>query len=355
MTEIWASAVNNSVDAIEQQARRAEAAGFDGLFYSDSQNIRLECWVALAVAAKVTSRLKLGTFVTNPVTRHPAVTASAAATLQEVSGGRVVLGVGRGDSSLAYLGYGPVPLARFEGYLQRLQAYLRGEAVAFDPDDAPGLPGLDTLGYQTVPAASRIRWLPAAQPKVPVDIAGSGPKVIALAARLADGVTVAVGADLPRLTAMQDLVRSARQAAGLASAPFSTAALLNVVVHPDRDEARRLIAGSVASMGRWSVMQSRGTASVPDERARAEFLAARAAYDMTHHMESGTSHAAAITPELIDRFGIAGPPDECIERIRAVQALGFDRLVIPGQLMGNAPSQEVARRLLLDEVLPNIR
>ncbi|HET9517907.1 MAG TPA: LLM class flavin-dependent oxidoreductase [Actinoplanes sp.] len=355
MTEIWAAAVNNSVEAIGQQAARAEAAGFDGLCYSDSQNIRRECWVALTVAATVTSRLKLGTFVTNPVTRHPAVTASAAATLQEVSGGRVTLGVGRGDSSLAYLGYGPVPLARFARYLDRLQTYLRGEAVAFDPDDAPGLPGLDSLGYQTVPTASTIRWLPTTQPKVPVDVAGSGAKVIALAACLADGVTVAVGADLPRLSAMLDITRSAREAAGLSPAAFSTAVLLNVVVHPDRDEARRLIAGAVASMGRWSVMQSRGTVSVPDARTRAEFLTARTAYDMTRHMESGTSHAAALTPALIDRVGIAGPPDYCIERIRAVQRLGFDRLVIPGQLMGGEPSQELASKLLLDEVLPNIR
>lgn len=355
MTEIWASAVNNSVDAIESQAERAEAAGFDGLFYSDSQNLRLECWIALAVAAKVTTRLKLGTFVTNPVTRHPAVTASAAATLQEVSRGRVVLGVGRGDSSLAYLGYGPLPLARFAGYLERLQAYLRGEEVAFDPEDAPGLPGLDALGYEKVPTASKIRWLPAAQPKVPVDVVGSGPKVIALAARLADGATLAVGADVQRLTAMIEVVRSARRAAGLGFAPFSTAALLNVVVHPDRDEARRLIAGSVASMARWSVMQSRGTAAVPDAPVRAEFLAARAAYDMTRHGESGASDAAALTPELIDRFGIAGPPDYCIDRIRELKKLGFDRLVIPGQLMGGEPSREVARKLLLEEVLPNVR
>ncbi|MGE0541786.1 MAG: LLM class flavin-dependent oxidoreductase [Dehalococcoidia bacterium] len=355
MAEVWALAVNNSVAAIEQQAVSAEAAGFDGLFYSDSQNLRLECWVALAVAAKVTTRLKLGPFVTNPVTRHPAVTASAAATLQEVSSGRVVLGIGRGDSALAHLGFGPMPLAPFARYLDRLQSYLRGESVAFDPDDAPGLPGLDSLGYATVPAASAIRWLPTAQPKVPVDVAGSGPKVITLAARAADGVTFAVGADLARLSAMLDITRSARESAGLAEAPFSTAALLTVVAHPDREEARRLIAGTVASMGRWSVMQSPGTATVSDAATRAEFLAARASYDMTHHMESGTSHAAAVSPELIDRFGIAGPPDECIDRIRAVQQLGFDRVVVSGQLMGGDPTRDLARQLFQEEVLPNIR
>ncbi|MCL2582415.1 MAG: LLM class flavin-dependent oxidoreductase, partial [Streptosporangiales bacterium] len=97
-TEIWASAWNASAAEIEQQARLCEDAGFDGMFITDSQNLWLECWVALTVAAMTTSRLKLGTCVTNPVTRHPAVTADAAASLQEVSGGRVILGIGRGDS-----------------------------------------------------------------------------------------------------------------------------------------------------------------------------------------------------------------------------------------------------------------
>jgi 5,10-methylenetetrahydromethanopterin reductase len=247
-----------------------------------------------------------------------------------------------------------MPLAPFARFLNRLQTYLRGEAVAFDPDNAPGLPGLDSLGYATVPAASAIRWLPTTQPKVPVDVAGSGPKVIAIAASEADGVTFAVGADLPRLAAMLDITRSVRVAAGLDGTPFSTAALLTVVAHPDREEARRLIAGTVASMGRWSVMQSRGAAAVPDVQTRSEFLAARASYDMTHHMESGTSHAAAVSTELIDRFGVAGPPDECIDRIRAVQRLGFDRVVISGQLMGGDPSWDLARQLFLEEVLPNI-
>jgi 5,10-methylenetetrahydromethanopterin reductase len=232
MTEIWASATNNSVDTIEPQAERAEAAGFDGMFYSDSQNIRMECWVALTVAAKVTSRIKLGPFVTNSVTRHPAVTASAAATLQEVSKGRVLLVIGRGDSALAHLGFGVAPLAQFGRYLERLQGYLRGEEVPFDPNDAPGVPGLDSLKYEKVPTASKIRWLPSAnQPKVVVDVAGSGPKVIELAARLADGVTFAVGADTERLSAMVDIARKARQAAGLDPAWLSFYSILNFIVH----------------------------------------------------------------------------------------------------------------------------
>ena len=355
MTEIWTSTVVQTPDAIEKLAIRAEAAGFDGLFYSDSQNLRMELWVALAIASKVTSRLKLGSNVTNPVTRHPAVTASAAATLQETSGGRVVLGVGRGDSALAYLGYGPVSLAQFGVFLQRLQAYLRGEEVAFNPDDIAGLPGLSALGYAKVPVVSKIRWLPASQPKVPVTVVSSGPRVISQGARLADGVSFAVGADIPRLSSMLEIARAARKAAGLDPASLSLTAHLNVVVHPDRDEARRLAAGGVAMMARWSVMRNQGEA-MADERVREQFLTVRSAYDMTHHGgETGTSHAAAVTAETIDRFGIAGPPDECIERIREVMKLGFDRIVLPAPLLGGEPSRELGLKLLVEEVLPNLR
>ena len=84
-------------------AERAEAAGWDGMVFVDSQHLVGDTYVGLALAAEHTTRLQLGTGVTNPYTRHPAVTASAIATVQEISGGRAVLGIGRGDSSLAYL------------------------------------------------------------------------------------------------------------------------------------------------------------------------------------------------------------------------------------------------------------
>lgn len=356
MTEIWASVWNANAAEIERQAVQCEAAGFDGMFITDSQNLWLECWVALTVAAKATSRLKLGTGVTNPVTRHPAVTAGAAASLQEVSGGRVVLGIGRGDSSLAYLGYGPAPLSRFADYLRKLQAYLRGDEVEFEREDDSGLPGLDTLGYARQPDSSRIRWLPGTQPKVPVDVAGSGPKVVRLAAGIADGVTFGVGAEPGRLTSMLEHVRDACRAAGRELEPFTTSAMLTVVPHPDRDVARRLAAGGVALSSRWSVMQgTAGTADV-DSRTRAEFEASRASYDMVRHGETGTSHAAAVSQDLIDRYGIAGPPDYCVERLRQVAELGLDRLMFHSRVRGASPAeQEITTKLLLEEVIPRLR
>ncbi len=89
-------------------ARRCEEAGYDGLFVADSQNLNADVWVELTLAAAATQRILLGPGVTNHATRHTAVTASAAATLQAESGGRAVLGIGRGDSALTQLGCEPV-------------------------------------------------------------------------------------------------------------------------------------------------------------------------------------------------------------------------------------------------------
>src|SRR5262249_27531205 len=102
-----------------RHAAAAEAAGYDRLALVDSQNLAGDCYGGRALAAQATRRLRLATGVTNPVTRHPAATAAAIAAVHAESGGRAVLGIGRGDSALAHLGYAPAPVAVFERTLER--------------------------------------------------------------------------------------------------------------------------------------------------------------------------------------------------------------------------------------------
>ena len=138
MTEVWIAGVGLPRSTV-RQARRAEDEGWDGLGVVDSQNLAADPYAELALAASATSRIRVGTAVTNPVTRHPAVTAAAIATVHAESDGRAVLGIGRGDSSLAHLGLSPAPPAVFARYLERLQGYLRGDEVPFDVEvDAAG-------------------------------------------------------------------------------------------------------------------------------------------------------------------------------------------------------------------------
>src|SRR5213594_1394461 len=178
-------------------ARRLEALGLHTVLFPDSQNLAPEVWGQLMVAAKATSRIRLGPGVTNSITRDPAVTASAALALQVESGGRAVLGIGRGDSAVQRIGRREDPVASFERYLASLQAYLRGESV-----DRDGFP-------------SRVEWLEHTDvPKVPVEVAATGRRVVEVAARRADAVCLAVGADPAYLGAVLERARDAARAAG---------------------------------------------------------------------------------------------------------------------------------------------
>src|SRR6476660_7203951 len=114
---------------IAQIAEMTEAHGWDGLAFTDSQNLGGDAFAALAIAAHVTRRITLATGATNPATRHPAVVASAMATIQAESQGRAFLGIARGDSAMAYIGRKPLPLPEFEHSLEQAQAYLKGDSV----------------------------------------------------------------------------------------------------------------------------------------------------------------------------------------------------------------------------------
>src|SRR5262245_49915664 len=126
--EIWTMGIAHPT-IVGHLAVRAEQAGFDGMLVVDSQNLSGDPYVALSIAAQQTERLRLGTGVTNPLTRHPAATAAGIASVHVQSGGRAVLGIGRGDSALAHLGLAPVSVPAFERYVVAVRAYLNGASV----------------------------------------------------------------------------------------------------------------------------------------------------------------------------------------------------------------------------------
>ncbi len=318
-------------------AQRTENDGWDGLVLADSQNLQCDVYVELALAGSVTERLRLGTSVTNPVTRHPAVTASAIATLQLETGGRALLGIGRGDSSLTFIGQTPAPVDALERYTDQLQRYLRGEVVQID-------------GY-----ASTIEWLQgSAQPKVPVDVAATGPRTIEAAARVADRVTFTLPAQKKALRWAIDTARSARAAAGLDPSHVSLGAYVVAAVDSDAAAARDLVRANVGILARFA------TRAIPDEAldvADRDVLARlRAGYDHARHGLRTASHSDVLTDDFVDRFAVVGPADDCVERLRELISLGLSHLVVVG------PSRDVdasaaagATRALAVEVLPALR
>src|SRR5438876_9851316 len=161
---------DHPLDRVVRLAKLAERSGFAYGWVFDSHVLWKEPYVLVALMAQNTSRLRLGTCVTNPATREPSVTASTLAVLQEPSGGRMDLGIGRGDSARRVLGKPPTNLALLEEATNVIRDLCEGREVTYE----------DTK--------LRFDWAP--KTRLPVWIAGYGPKALELTGRVADGAII---------------------------------------------------------------------------------------------------------------------------------------------------------------------
>jgi len=335
--EWWAMRIPEIATAVAQ-AERAERLGWDGITFTDSQNLIGDPFVAVALAANATERLQFATGVTNAFTRHPAALANIAATVQETSGGRFVLGIGRGDTALFHLGRKPMPVAAFIESVTQLQTYLANGTV-----DCNGHP-------------SRLQWLDRChQPKVDLDIAVSGPKMIEFAGRIAERVTLAVGADPDRIAWALDLARKAAVDAGRDPTDISFGAYVNVGCHPDLEVARDLISGGVAAFAHFSSMPGSTGAGLADAD-RAVVAEVGRTYNSNEHLRNRAGHTAALNAEFVDRFAIVGAPDACARRLGELVDLGLERFVITGASFGaDGELRRQSEQLLTGELLPMLQ
>jgi 5,10-methylenetetrahydromethanopterin reductase len=354
--EFWRAGGSES-STTPNDARRVEAEGWDGQMFMDSQSLCADPYVRMGVWAAATQRIKLCTGVTNPLTRHPAVSAAAAATIQSISGGRAVLGIGRGDSALAYLGHAPTGLAAFERALEQLQTLLRGGEIQFGAEQAlASAPAAETLALGGRPTATRLQWLPEGLAKVPLDVAATGPKVIEMSAPLAERVTFSVGAIPERVSWALDLARTARTNKRMDEEGVSFGVQIIVVCHPQIEAVRAVATSMVAPLARFQVIQGGAAGPVgPDDDEN--FAAIRRGYDMTKHAmvhSSDKIKGATLSWDFVRRFAIVGPPDHCVERLLELAALGIERFVIVGP--GYHPEvRSGGSSLFASEVLPAVR
>jgi 5,10-methylenetetrahydromethanopterin reductase len=354
MLEFWRA--GGSTTTIDQ-VRAAEAEGWDGQMFMDSQCLSPDPYVLMGACALATQRIKLSTGVTNPLTRHVAVTAASAATVQAISGGRAVLGIGRGDSALAYLGRAPARMAAFERALKELQTLLGGGKLDFGGEiAATDAPSLDTLSLGDRPSASGLQWLPQGLAKVPLDVAATGPKVIELSAAIAERVTFSVGASPERIRWALGVARAARRQRGLPEAGVSYGAQIIVICCADRETALERAMSAVPPLARFQVIQGEVAGPVSDADA-ANFAAIRKGYDMTKHaksLETSKIIGAALTPDFLQRFAIVGPPEHCTARLLELIACGLERFVVVGPGFYPEPPG-VERGLFAGEVMPAVR
>lgn len=320
--EVWKASVHVAGTAAAA-GERAEREGFFGLSFGDTQHLAADPYIGLCIAARATTHLQLVVGVTNPITRHPAVTANAIATVQVESDGRAVLGIGRGDSSLGHLGQPPARVEVLARYLEDLQRFLGTGAIPW-------------IGL-------------GSHAKVPVDVAASGPAVITLGARSAERVSVNVGA-------VPERVAWAIETAALAVHPGapspSLGAYLVVACHPDRRTARHLARGPLAPYAHFAGMPGSPKACMTEaDRVVVERLTAD--YDLDRHGRADARHVAHLADAFVDRFAVVGPPEHCVARLRELIGLGLDRLIlVEGRDPSRVRDEETAHRCLVDEVLP---
>jgi probable F420-dependent oxidoreductase len=296
-----------TVERIVALTRQAEASGFEYGWIFDSHVLWLEPYPMLTLMAVNTKNMRLGTCVTNPATRDITVTASLFATLNLISGGRMQLGIGRGDSSRRVLGKKPVTPAELE---QAVNAFRN-------------LTSMKEIDYEGRP--TRLTWADSGVP--PVWVAGYGPKVLEMAGRVADGVILQF-ADPDLIAWCVSFVKKGAEAAGRDASKIEIMSAAPVWVSDDlkvgRDHVRwfpALVSNHVVDLvSRYK----------PEELppALTSYIRGRGQYDYLHHCEVDSSNADFVSDEVTDRFCLLGPAEAHIEKLHALARAGVTQFNI---------------------------
>lgn len=320
---------DHPIDRLVALTRQAESAGFDYGWLFDSHVLWQEVYSLLTLMAINSEHLRLGTCVTNPATRDPTVTASALATLDVISGGRMDLGIGRGDSARRVMGRPPTTLATLEISVALIRDLVEGRSV-------------DDEGTEL-----QLSWSPGH--RLPVWIAGYGPKALALIGRIADGVVLQLAdPDLVRWFVGQ--LHDAARAAGREPSAIKVMAAAAAYVGP-REEGRERTRWFPALVSNHVVDL---VTRYPREQlptALTGYIADRSGYDYHHHAEVGSSNAAFVDDEVADRMCILGSAGDHVGKLRQLAAAGVDQFNL--YLMNG--EEEAQLQLYGEEVIPALR
>lgn len=286
--------------AMIQLTKLAETLGFSHVWVGDSHLIWREAYVNLAAAALSTFKVKLGTGVTNVLTRDPSVVASAFATLQEACPGRLILGVGLGDSAVETMGRKPARLADFEVALRRMRALMAGSDVEIE--------------------TGTIRLKHGLCDGIPVYIAASGPRMLELAGRIADGVIILVGVDPASIRHALERIQVGARAAGRKLEDLDL--VLWVPCAVAESGAREAVKAHVARV----LAHPLPFALREEEQKVLDDI--RRAYNYYQHMEHRASQAAVVPDWLVDKFAIAGTSAEVQAGVERLRDSGIDQVAI---------------------------
>ncbi len=295
-----------SLERMIALVRQAESAGFEYGWIFDSHVLWLEPYPLLTLMAATTKRMHLGTCVTNPAVRDITVTSSLFATLNIISGGRMELGIGRGDSSRRVLGKKPVTTARLGEAVKTFRDLTSGREVIYD-----GQP-------------TRLTW---ATESPRVWVAGYGPKVLHLAGQIADGIILQF-ADPDLIAWCLGFVREGAKEAGREFSNIEVMSAAPVWVSDDLKLCRERVRWFPALVSNHVVDMISHHKNEDLPPALTSYVRDKGKYDYLHHCEVGSDNADFVSDEVIDRFCLVGPAERHREKLRELASVGVTQFNI---------------------------
>lgn len=288
-------------------AKQAEDAGFAYSWIFDSHVLWQEPYPLMTLIAMGTERMRIGTCVTNPAVRDATVTASLLATLNRISGGRMDLGIGRGDSSRRVMGKKPTTLERLEQTVRDVRELCAGKKIEYEGREI------------------QMTWADAGVP--PVWVAGYGPKALRSAGRVGDGVILQF-ADPHLIKWCLQFVREGAEEAGRDFSQIRVMSAAPVWVSADIEKAREQVRWFPALVSNHVVdLVSRyKPEELPEELTG--YIRDRKGYNYLHHAEVGSSNAEFVTDEIVDRFAIVGTAEQHVRRLKELQEIGVTQFNI---------------------------
>jgi len=271
-----------------------ERGGWDLVGIADTPGNAMDVWVALALAAERTRRVPLAACVTNLVTRHPAITAGAAASVDALSGGRLILGVGTGHSGVTNVGEAASTPADFRLELARLRELAATAATGR---------------------------------RVPVYAAASGPRALRTAGAVADGVFVNYGLGAEHVARARSLIAEGAREAGRAPDDVDVWWIACLDVSESREVALGKLGNILGFVGAYVAGPAPERRDVPPalveplRELRRRYTTKRA------EMDPALTRRLGVFDYLRGRLAIAGTPEDCLGQVRAAHAAGARNLM----------------------------
>lgn len=316
-----------NIDEIHQRAKRAEALGWDGIFLGESHLSSIDSFQTLASCAMITERLLLGIAVTNLVFRHPTVIAGAAASLNEISKGRAIMGLGTGDGPVYSQGLKALPMKEFEAGIRLIRQLVRGDGATFPT-------GKIKIGFTINRPA-------------PIFVSAEGPKGLQLAGRCADGVILGTGFDLRVYRWARQKITDGAEQADRDPSEIAIIAAGMLCVRDDGNEARKIVRNRIANRAHHNFRFTYETVPPDELDGVKKFMAG---FDVMKPMEERVE-PNLVNDYLVHRFSIAGTPQDCIERIAELKAAGVEHLMLtPARKVYDETVEAFANK-----VIPNCR